>query len=144
MEKYKWILGSFIPIAAVPIMVIALIVFLKLLERLLGKLYRKLDEKVFVDHPLRKPHPIVVNITKIIFDILVGLIVFSVCVRILTLPVYILIAIKGADWTPPLFIIIPLIVIPYFFSGLTTFKVIQYIHRNLDLTINMDKQDIKT
>jgi len=143
MEKYKWFLGFFIPIAAVPIIVIALIAFLKLSERLLGKLYRKLDEKVFVERPLRKPNPIVVNITKIMIDILVGLTIFSVCVRILTLPVYILAAIKGANWTPPLYILIPLIVIPYFFSGLTTFKIIQYVHRHLDLNMNTEKQNVK-
>lgn len=75
-------------------------------------------------------------------EILVGLTIFAVCVRVLSLPIYLLAAIKGADWTPPLFILIPLIVIPYFFSGLTTFKVIQYIHRNLDLNINTEK-DVK-
>ncbi len=144
MEKYKWIFGLFIPIAAIPIIVIALIVFLKTFERLLGKLFKKLDEKVFLERPMRKPNPIIVNIAKIMIETLVGLTIFAICVRILSLPVYILAAVKGPDWTPPLFILIPLIAIPYFFSGLSTFKIIQYIHRNLDLTINTEKQDIKT
>src|SRR4030042_2611917 len=141
MEKYKWIFGLFIPIVAIPIIVVALLVFLKIFERLLGKLYNKLDEKMSFDRPMRKPNPIFVTITKIMIDILVGLTIFIVCVRILSLPIYFLGVSKGWDWIPPLYVIIPLIVIPYFFSALTTFKVIQYIHRNLDL--NIENKDIK-
>jgi len=143
MEKYRWIFGLFIPVAAIPVIIIILIVFLKICERFLNNLFKKLDEKEFYNRPRHKPNPIVVNITKIKIEILVGLTLFVVCVRVLSLPIYLLAAVKGADWTPPLLILIPLIVIPYFFSGLITFKIIQYIHRNLDLNIKTEKQDVK-
>lgn len=138
------VFGLFIPIAAIPIIVITLIGVLKVSERFFNKLYKNFDDKDVFRTPSQKPNPIGVTITKIMIEILVGLTIFAVCVRVLSLPIYLLAAIKGVDWTPPLFILIPLIVIPYFFSGLTTFKIIQYIHRNLDLNINTEKQDVKT
>lgn len=88
MGKYKWIFGLFIPIAAIPIIVIALLVILKIYERLYNKLFKKLDENDVFSGASRKPNSIVVNITKIMIEILVGLTTFAVCVRILSLPIY--------------------------------------------------------
>lgn len=143
MEKYKWIFWLFIPIAAIPVIVITLFVILKIYERLFNKLFKKLDEKDVFSGPRRKPSPIVVNITKIMIEILVGLTIFAICIRILSLPIYLLASIKSPNWTPPLFILISLIVIPYFFSAITAFKIIQFIHRNLDLNASTETPDIK-
>jgi hypothetical protein len=72
-------------------------------------------------------------IGKIMIEVLVGLTLFDVSIHLLHIPMFLLAAVKGPDWVPPLILSAVLMVIPYFFAGFATYKAIQFIHPHLDL-----------
>jgi hypothetical protein len=132
MKNYMWIFGLFIPFIIVPIIVGLLIVILKVAKSLLNKWQPKIDKMIESSQPVQNKTFILIG--KISIEVLVGITIFYVCLRILSLPILFLISIRGPDWTPPTIICIALITLPFALSAMVTYKTIRYVHKYLEVT----------
>lgn len=128
MIKLKVILLVVLILSLAPVL---LILMLKLYERLLNALISKIEKKNFYIRPTE--NKTASRIGKYLIEIVVGLTIFVICLRVFSLPIYFL---QETDWIPPLLIQLLLIIFPLFYAVMFTYKTVRFIHRHLELNEN--------
>jgi hypothetical protein len=104
------------------LMVLVLIVVLKfyavVLEKLIGLWHKHVPERTVRRGPFDR-------VFEITMEVFIGLVVFAAFFHIFSAPAFIF---QAVDWSPPLFVAFVLVVFPFIFSGVITYKIMRMIH----------------
>ena len=101
-----------------------LVLILKLSEKIFNWVDAKLEQKRHCFRPPKNNKSL--TILKYVTEVLVGVTVFNVCFRVLSLPIYF---IQGIN-IPPMVMQLALILI-LIYAAIITFKTIKFIHKHL-------------
>jgi hypothetical protein len=126
MKNYTVLILSFLPVLFIPI----LFLMLKSIKPFIEKAV-ELNERRNNKYDRRSiPNKKAFKFLKIFFESFIGLVIFYSCLRILSLPLYLLGNISG---NLVLLFTIAVMLFSVIFAGIITFKAIRYVHRHLEL-----------